>query len=69
MRQIDEQLGVFVGAADVARDLDDDRVGHPGIVPVVLNDKRWTNARSGIRRGEIHDHDTSPTNAALTHHR
>jgi len=69
MRRIDEQLRVFMGAADVARDLGDDGVGHSTIVPVVLDHKRRANARSGIRRGKIDDDDTAPTNAHLTHDR
>ena len=64
---IDVVLGRFVSAARVARNLGDDSVRQPRIVPVILDDECRSSLRLGIRRGKVDDHDISALERRGTH--
>ena len=57
MALVDQELRVLLGSSGVARDLGDDRVRHPDIVAVILNNNRWAHLRCWICRAKVNDYD------------
>jgi hypothetical protein len=59
MLRVDQKLRVFACSPGIAGDLRQNRVGHPGIVAVILDDERRADLRRWVPRTQVDDDDVT----------